>query len=131
MPVTAVLKRAYLRRACIASQSAGKSLSAYLEAVLLKNSALTGRPSIQSTSYGGQSSSYFNPGQGGAMTGSDEAELIEWALCILPGLESALEDELGRPPTPAEICSALSMAVPPGAVEVRNDYRGLRAGCSC
>jgi len=131
VPVTAALRRAYLRNACRASKAANLPLDEYLEGVQAKNPALTGRPLIQSSSYGGQSSSYFTPGEDGGMTPSDQAELIELALEWLPCIEASLEDELGRPPTHDEICAALISSVLPGLTEVRNDYSALRSGCGC
>lgn len=62
------------------------------------------------------------------MTASDESELIDWALGCLPGIEIAIEEQLGRQATPTEICAALIMAVPGGATEIANDYSLMRRG---
>jgi hypothetical protein len=115
---------------CRAAQAAGKPLDEYLRGISDNSSALSGRPSIQSTSYGGHSASYFSPGQGGGMTSSDVVGVIDEVLSIYDCVVAHLEEELGRPPSPSEICSALTSLVSPGVSEIRNDFSMLR-GCGC
>jgi hypothetical protein len=61
------------------------------------------------------------------MTATDEAEFLDWAFCQLSFIPAALEEQLGRPPSPSEICAALIMAVPPGITELAMDYTGFRS----
>jgi hypothetical protein len=131
VPGTAADFRNLLRNACRASKAKDQTLAEYLEAQLESNSGLTGRPGIASTSYGGQSASYFSPGQGGALTASDISTFIDSVLLWLPCLTAQLEEELEHPPTHDEICAAPIKAVPSGATEVRNDYTAVRGWCGC
>jgi hypothetical protein len=65
------------------------------------------------------------------MTSADVVELIDAVLGIYDCVVSRLDEELGRPPSPSEICSTLLSLVPPGVSEIRNDFSMLRSGCGC
>lgn len=131
MPLTALAKQALLGKACRSSAAAGQTLKEYLEAAIDKSPALTGKPLIQSTSAGGLSSSFFAPGEGGAMTGTDEVDFAQSIINCIPWIEEWLEAQLGRPPTHTEICAALNEAIPPGVTSVASDFTGMRWGCGC
>jgi hypothetical protein len=123
---TAAQRYGFLLKTCALSQSKGILIEDCLKAQLIASSGLSTKGGIQATSYGGQSASYFAPGQGDSMTGQDEVDIIVWALRTLQCLLPQLEEDLGRPPTPDEICDNLLLAVPPGITELGMSYTMLR-----
>jgi hypothetical protein len=123
--------RNYLRAACKTAKASGKTLYDWLDAQnsLLQSSA--GKGLIQSTSNASQSITRFNPGAGGTMTPADLGELYDWALDMIPCVISTIEGELGRPPTPEEICARLIRSVGQPVTQIQNCYTHLRNPCGC
>jgi len=112
---------------CQQASSSGTTIEASIQALRQSATASTsGRPLIQSTSYGGQSASYFPPGQGGVMTAGERSETLHFLSRLAPCVRKELDASLGRPATDAEVCAAMDAGTIP-IVEIRYDY----SGCAC